>query len=49
MKTARFVAATRELFYFISAVTMLRRHCESIEEAKRIVASTGVNQILVTI
>ncbi len=47
MKIARFVAATRELFYFISGVTMLCRHCESLEEAERIIAATGISQTLV--
>lgn len=47
MRIARFVAATRELFYFITGVTMLCRHCESLEEAQRIVAATGISQTLV--
>jgi hypothetical protein len=47
MKIARFVSATRELFYFVSCLTMLCRHCESFEEAERIVANSGFPQKLV--
>ncbi|MDQ2777331.1 MAG: hypothetical protein M3Y57_20795 [Acidobacteriota bacterium] len=49
MKVARFVAATKELFYYISGLTMLRRHCETLEEARGIVARTGVDQNLVQV
>jgi hypothetical protein len=48
MKTARFVAASRELFYFITSVTMLCRYCETLEEAKRMIAASGISQNLVT-
>lgn len=47
MKIARFVAETKELFYYISGLTMLCRRCESLEEAKRIVANCGMPQTLV--
>ena len=47
MKIARFVAATQELFYYISGLTMLRRHCETFEEAQRIIACSEVPQKLV--
>lgn len=47
MKIARFVAGTKELFYFVSGLTMMRRHCESLEQAERIVAATGFPQTLV--
>lgn len=47
MKVARFVSATRELFYFVSGLTMLCRRCESLEEAERIIANTGFPQTLV--
>ena len=49
MKVARFVEATKELFYYISGLTMLRRHCETLEEARRIVAGTGIDQNLVQV
>lgn len=47
MKVARFVTTTKELFYFISGLQMLCRHCESFEEAQRIVAASGFPQTLV--
>lgn len=47
MKVARFVSTTKELFYFVSGLTMLRRHCESFEDAQRIVAACGFPQTLV--
>jgi hypothetical protein len=47
MKVARFVAATKELFYFVSGLTMIRRYCESLEEAQRIIAASGFPQTLV--
>ncbi len=47
MKVARFVAASKELFYFVSGLTMLRRHCENIEEAQRIIEGCGFPQTLV--
>ena len=47
MKIARFVAASKELFYFVSGLTMLRRHCETFEEAQRIVAACGYPQTVV--
>ena len=49
MRTARFVAASRELFYFITSVTMLCRHCESLDDARRIVEASGISQNLVTV
>jgi hypothetical protein len=49
VKTARFVAATKELFYYISALTMIQRRCESLEEAERFIACTGIEQRLVVI
>ncbi len=47
MKIARFVAASKELFYYVSGLTMLCRHCESLEEAQRIVACSGFPQTLI--
>jgi hypothetical protein len=47
VKIARFVSATKELFYFVSGLTMLCRRCESFEEAERIIASCGFPQTLV--
>jgi hypothetical protein len=47
MKVARFVTASKELFYFISVLQMIRRHCETIEEAQRIIAFCGFTQTLV--
>lgn len=47
MKIARFVAETKELFYYISGLTMLCRYCESFEEAQRIVDNCGMPQTLV--
>ena len=47
MKIARFVSATRELFYYVSSLTMICRRCESLEEAQRIVANAGYPQTLV--
>jgi hypothetical protein len=49
MKTARFVASSHELFYFVSSLTMARRHCESLEEAERFIAVTGISQRLVAV
>jgi hypothetical protein len=46
-KVARLVLETHELFYYVSSLTMLRRHCDSFEDAQRIVANTGVSQIVV--
>lgn len=47
MKIARFVASSHELFYYVSSLIMARRHCESLREAERIIAATGINQRLV--
>jgi hypothetical protein len=47
MKVARFVAATKELFYYVSFLDMLCRRCESFEEAQRIVECCGYPQTLV--
>ena len=44
VKIARFVEASKELFYYITGLTMLCRHCESLEEAERMVACSGVSQ-----
>ena len=49
MKVARFVAASKELFYFVSSMMMMRRYCETIEDAERIIAGTDVNQTLVQV
>lgn len=46
MKIARFVSATKELFYYISSLTMICRHCDSYEEAQRIVANAEFPQTL---
>jgi hypothetical protein len=47
MKIARFVTSSKELFYFISELQMIRRHCETLEEARRIIALSGFTQTLV--
>lgn len=49
MKIARFVAATNELFYYISGLTMIQRRCETLQDAERIIACTGIDQKLVVI
>ncbi len=49
MKIARFVASTKELFYFVSSLMMARRHCEDLVEAERFIAITGINQRLVEV
>jgi hypothetical protein len=49
MKVARFVASTKELFYFVSSLIMARRYCESLTDAERFVAASGVNQRLVVV
>ena len=46
-KVARLVLESQELFYFVSSLTMLKRHCDSFEDAQRIVANTGVSQVVV--
>ncbi|HEX4773367.1 MAG TPA: hypothetical protein VH351_21220 [Bryobacteraceae bacterium] len=47
MKVARFITASKELFYFVSGLDMIRRYCETPEEAKRIVECCGYPQTLV--
>lgn len=47
MKIARFVASSKELFYFVSSLIMARRYCESLVEAERFIAVTGISQRLV--
>jgi hypothetical protein len=49
MKIARFVASTKELFYFVSSLMMERRHCESLQQAEKLIAVTGINQRLVEV
>lgn len=49
MKIARFVASSKELFYFVSSLIMARRYCESLTEAERIIAVTGISQKLVVV
>lgn len=49
VKVARFVEASKELFYYITGLTMLCRHCESLEDAQRMVACSGVNQHVVRV
>lgn len=49
MKIARFVASTKELFYFVSSFIMERRYCESIQHAEKLIKVTGVNQRLVEV
>jgi len=46
MKTARFISATKELFYFVSALTMIRRYCETLEQAQQIITQSGIPQHL---
>jgi len=49
MKTARFIAATKELFYFVNSLTMIRQHCETFEKAQRLVSNTGIPQNLLVV
>ena len=49
MKIARFVASTKELFYFVSSLMMTRRYCESLQQAERLVEMTGISQRLVVV
>jgi hypothetical protein len=49
MKIARFVASSKELFYFVSSLIMARRYCENLTEAERIIAVTGISQKLVVV
>jgi hypothetical protein len=49
MKLARFVSATKQLFYYTSGLTMFCRYCESFEQAERIVAASGIPQTLVQV
>jgi hypothetical protein len=46
MKTARFITATKELFYFVSTLTMIRRYCETVEQAQQIITQSGIPQQL---
>jgi hypothetical protein len=47
MKIARFVPSSHELFYYVSSLIMACRHCESLQEAERIIAVSGISQRLV--
>jgi hypothetical protein len=47
MKIARFIASSKELFYFVSGLEMICRHCETYEDAERIIACSGFPQTLV--
>jgi len=47
MKIARFMSASKQLFYFVSKLDMVCRHCETLEHAQKIVLQTGIPQDLV--
>ncbi len=41
------MSASKQLFYFVSQLNMVCRHCETPEHAQQIVLQTGVPQDLV--
>jgi hypothetical protein len=49
MKIARFISSSKQLFYFVSTLDMVCRHCESLEYAHKIVLQTGIAQDVVEI
>ena len=49
MKIARFVSWSKQLFYFVSPLDMVCRHCETLEHARKIVLQTGIPQDLVEV
>lgn len=46
MKKARFMSSSKQLFYYVSQLDMVCRHCENLEHALKIVRQTGVPQDL---
>lgn len=49
MKIARFLSSSKQLFYFVSSLDMVCRHCETLEYAQKIVRQTGIAQDLVEV
>jgi len=49
MKIARFMSSSKQLFYFVSKLDMVCRHCENLEHAQKIVLQTGIAQDLVQV
>lgn len=49
MKKARFISSSKQLFYFVSTLDMVCRHCETLEHAKKIVLQTGIAQDVVEV
>lgn len=49
MKIARFVSWSKQLFYFVSPLNMICRHCETLEQARAIVMQTGIAQNVVEV
>ena len=47
MKIARFLSSSKQLYYFVSSLSMVCRHCDSLEHAQKIVLQTGIAQDLV--
>lgn len=49
MKIARFIASSKQLFYFVSKLDMVCRHCETLEHAQLIVRQSGIAQDVVEV
>ena len=49
MKIARFISSSKQLFYFVSTLDMVCRHCETLDHAKKIVLQTGIAQNVVEV
>lgn len=49
MKIARYLSSSKQLFYFVSNLDMVCRHCETIEYAQKIVLQTGIAQNVVEV
>lgn len=49
MKIARYISSSKQLFYFVSKLDMVCRHCETLEHAQKIVLQTGIAQDVVEI
>lgn len=49
MKIARFISSSKQLFYFVSKLDMVCRHCETLEYAQKIVLQTGIAQDVVEV
>lgn len=49
MKIARFLSSSKQLFYFVSSLDMVCRHCETLEHAQKMVMQTGIAQDVVEV